>query len=153
HPHVENSSFRTPLRLIYSEALTAGTDVGADAHDRILTSDGIEIEFDHQATTGGRGRLSFLENNGQPGNRMTPDESLRRTHPATMEYLLQMMEDLDITYARSTGAWRPHIGSTRHRYASAIGLTHLRTTTTVTDGSRQQIDIHFHRTASPSSNP
>ncbi len=153
HPRVESSPFQTALRLIYSEALTAGTGAGDDAHDRTLTSGGIEIRFDHQATTGARRRLSFLANNGQRDNRMTPDETLRRTHPATMEYLLQMTDDLDITYARSTGAWRPHVGSTRHRYASAIDLTHLRTTTRATDGSLEQVDIHSHRITSPNSRP
>ncbi len=153
HARVENSQFRNALRLIYGEGLTAGTGAGVEAHDRILTLGDIQIEFDHQSTTGGRGRLSFLEDNEQPGNRMTPDESLRRTHPATMEYLLQMMDDLDITYARSSGAWRPHIGSTRHRYASAIDLTHLRTTVPGADDHPQQVDIHLHRTTSPNSNP
>lgn len=153
HPRVENSQFRDALRLIYGEALTAGTGAGVEVQDRTLVSGNMQIEFDHQATTGGRGRLSFREDNGQPDNRMTPDESLRRTHPATMEYLLRMMEDLDITYVRSTGAWRPHIGSTRHRYASAIDLTHLRTTVAGADGLPQQVDIQLHRTVSPNSNP
>ena len=153
HPRVEGSRFRTALRLIYGESMAAGTGAGIEVHDRILTSGDIRVEFDHQSTTGGRGRLSFRENNGQPNNRMTPDESLRRTHPATMEYLLQMMEDLNITYARSTGAWRPHTGSTRHRYASAIDLTHLRTVVIDPDGTPQQVNIQLHRTESPSSNP
>lgn len=153
HPRVQNSRFRDALRLLYGEELTPGTGTGADAHDRILTSGDTQIEFDHNATTGGRGRLSFRENNGQPGNRMTADESLRRTHPATMEFLLEMMAELNITYVRSTGAWRPHTGSTRHRYASAIDLTQLRTTVLGTDNQPHQVTIHLHRTLSPNSNP
>jgi hypothetical protein len=153
HPRVENSRFRDALRLIYGEQLAPGTGAGASAHDRILTSGDTEIEFDHNATTGGRGRLSFRENNGQPNNRMTADESLRRTHPATMEFLLEMMAELNITYVRSTGAWRPHTGSTRHRYASAIDLTHLRTTVIGADNQPHRVTVHLHRTQSPNSNP
>jgi hypothetical protein len=153
HPRIENSTFRAALRIIYGERLTAGTGNGASLHDRILNSDGREVQFNNQSTTGGRGRLSFREDNGQPGNRMTADETLRRTHPATMEFLLQMMDDLDITYARSTGAWRPHIGSTRHRYASAIDLTHVRTTVNGANNQQHTVTIQFHRVTSPNSNP
>ena len=64
-----------------------------------------------------------------------------------------MMQDLGITYARSTGAWRPHTGSTRHRYASAIDLTHLRTTLPDPNGRQHQVTIHFHRTQSTASPP
>lgn len=153
HPRIQNSTFRTALRIIYGEQLTPGTAAGATLHDRILNSDGREVQFNNQSTTGGRGRFSFREDNGHPGSRMTADETLRRTHPATMEFLLQMMDDLDITYARSTGAWRPHIGSTRHRYASAIDLTHARTTVNGTNNQQHQVTIQFHRTLSANSNP
>ncbi|WP_411851224.1 hypothetical protein ACLB90_01065 [Stenotrophomonas sp. LGBM10] len=153
HPLIQNSTFRDALRIIYGEQLTAGTGAGASPHDRILTSGGREVQFNNQSTTGGRGRFSFREDNGQPGNRMTADETLRRTHPATMEFLLQMMDDLDITYARSTGAWRPHIGSTRHRYASAIDLTHVRTTVNGANNQQHTVTIQFHRVSSPDSNP
>jgi len=64
-----------------------------------------------------------------------------------------MMRDLDITYARGTGAWRPHIGSTRHRYASAIDLTHVRTTVNGANNQQHSVTIQFHRTTSPNSNP
>lgn len=153
HPRVQNSQFQAALQMIYGETLTPGTGAGSDAQDRTLTSEGIEIEFDHQSTTGGRTRLSFLENNGQPSNRMTADESLRRTHPATIEFLIQMMADLNITYARSSGAWRPHVGSTRHRYASAIDLTHLRTNVLGANNQQHRVAIHLHRINSPNSNP
>lgn len=153
HPVVQNSRFRDALRSIYGEQLVAGSGAGLEEHNRVLRSGDIEVEFDHQATNGGRGRLSFCENNGQPNNRMTADEALRRTHPATMEFLLQMMADLDVSYVRSTGAWRPHIGSTRHRYASAIDLTHLRATVPGTNNEQYQVTIHLHRATSPDSNP
>lgn len=153
HPAVQNSRFREAMQIIYGERLVPGTGAGANEQDRVLRAGEIEIEFNHQATNGGRGRLSFRQDNGRPGNRMTSDESLRRTHPATMEFLLQMMQDLGITYARSTGAWRPHTGSTRHRYASAIDLTHLRTTLPDPNGRQHQVTIHFHRTQSTASNP
>lgn len=153
HATVENSRFRDALRIIYGETLTAGTGTGDAAHNRTLTSGDVEVVFDHQSTTGGRGRFSFRENNNRPNNRMSADEALRRTHPATMEFLLQMMDDLDISYARSTGAWRPHIGSTRHRYASAIDLTHARTTVAGANNQQHQVAIQFHRVQSPNSNP
>ncbi|WMJ70890.1 hypothetical protein [Stenotrophomonas sp. 24(2023)] len=153
HPIVQNSDFREALTTIYSEGLTAGTGAGDSAHDRTLGFGEREVQFNHQSTTGGRRRLSFLEDNGQPHNRMTADETLRRTHPATMEFLLRMMDDLDITYARVTGAWRPHIGSTRHRYASAIDLTHVRTTVIGTDGQQHTVTVHFHSGLSMDSNP
>jgi len=88
HPRIQNSDFSAALRIIYGEQLTAGTGAGVGVHDRILNSGGREVEFNNQCTTGGRARLSFREDNGQPGNRMTADETLRRTHPATMEFLL-----------------------------------------------------------------
>lgn len=153
HPRIVGSRFREGLELIYSESLIAGPGTGLEAHDRILRTDTIEVEFDHQSTTGGRGRLSFRQNNGLPDNRMSPGESLRRTHPATMEFLLQMMANLNITYARSTGAWRPHFGSTRHRYATALDITHVRTNVADANNQQQRVDIHFHRTESVSSNP
>jgi len=153
HPTIDNSRFRDALRIIYGEALTAGTGTGDAAHNRTLTSGDMEVVFDHQSTTGGRGRLSFREDNNRPSNRMTADEALRRTHPATMEFLLQMMADLGISYVRSTGAWRPHIGSTRHRYASAIDLTHARTTVNGANNQQHTVTIQFHRTVSPNSDP
>lgn len=153
HPIVQNSAFREALSTIYSEGLTTGTGTGDSTHDRTLAFGEREIQFNHQSTTGGRNRLSFREDNGQPNNRMTADETLRRTHPATMEFLLKMMDDLDIAYARVTGAWRPHIGSTRHRYASAIDLTHVRTTVVGADGQQHFVTIQFHRRLSANSNP
>ncbi|KAF1012767.1 MAG: hypothetical protein GAK31_03984 [Stenotrophomonas maltophilia] len=153
HPTVQNSDFREALTTIYSEGLTVGTGTGESPHDRTLAFGEREIQFNHQSTTGGRSRLSFREDNGQPNNRMTADETLRRTHPATMEFLLKMMRDLNITYARVTGAWRPHIGSTRHRYASAIDLTHVRTTIVGTDGQQHPVAIQFHGALSVDSNP
>jgi hypothetical protein len=153
HTLIRNSRFREPLSVIYSEQLTAGTGAGEEVHNRTLSSGGIELVFDHQCTTGGRGRLSFLEDNSQVGSRMSADEALRRTHPATMEFLLQMMDDLNISYARSTGAWRPHVGSTRHRYASAIDLTHARTMLMDENNQQQRVTIHFNREISPNSNP
>lgn len=153
HPHIQQSDFRAALTTIYSEQLTPGTGAGAAAHDRTLTFNGITIDFNNQSTTGGRARLSFR--NGQPQERMTPDESLRKTHPIAMEYLLQVLTDMEATYARITGAWRPHTGSTRHRYASAIDITHLRTTVTERQeqGQRHDVEIWFHNQNSPSSNP
>ncbi|MGE8225074.1 MAG: hypothetical protein ACN6RK_04720 [Stenotrophomonas sp.] len=153
HPLIVGSRFRAGLELIYGESLAIGPGRGVDAHDRIFRTTTMEIEFDHQSTTGGRGRLSFLEDNGHHGNRMTPDESLRRTHPATTEFLLQMLEVLGISYARITGAWRPHFGSTRHRYATALDITHVRTSVVDANNQQQRVDVHFHRTESASSNP
>ncbi|MBK0056870.1 hypothetical protein [Stenotrophomonas sp. S39] len=153
HPIVQGSAYREALTDLYSEGLNVGSGTGDIAHSRFLTFGGREVEFNHQSTTGGRGRLSFLADNGQPNNRMMADESLRRTHPATMEFLLKMMDDLDITYARVTGAWRPHVGSTRHRYASAIDLTHAKKTVMDENNQPQLVSIHFHSEDSAQSNP
>ena len=153
HPNIVGSRFREALELIYGESMTAGTVPGLDAHDRILTTDTVRVEFDHQSTTGGRGRLSFREDNGQAGNRMTPDESLRRTHPATMEFLFQMMSDLGLHSARSTGAWRPHFGSTRHRYAAALDITEVKAYVRDANDQEHQVTVHFHNRNSPDSNP
>lgn len=153
HPRIARSRFREALELIYGESMTAGTVPGLDAHDRILTTDTVRVEFDHQSTTGGRGRLSFREDNGQAGNRMTPDESLRRTHPATMEFLFQMMSDLGLHSARSTGAWRPHFGSTRHRYAAALDITEVKAYVRDANDQEHQVTVHFHNRNSPDSNP
>src|SRR5690606_28967552 len=128
HPLIQQSDFAAALTTIYGEQLTPGTGTGAAVHDRTLTFNGITVDFNNQSTTGGRARFSFRD--VQPQERMTPDESLRKTHPVAMEYLLQLLTDLEATYARITGAWRPHTGSTRHRYASAIDITHVRTTVT-----------------------
>ena len=153
HPRIVNSRFRNELEAIYGETLTVGTAAGVEAHNRILATETIEVEFNHQSTTGGRARFSFREQNGQQNNRMTSDETLRRTHPATMEFLFQMMADLDIHYARSTGAWRPHHGSTLHRHAAALDITHLRTYVNDANGQRHLVEIHLHVTQSTASNP
>ena len=153
HPVIQNSIYRETLAAIYSEGLTVPTGTGKSPNDRTLNFAGREIEFNNQSTTGGRSTLSFLEDNGQPDHRMTADESLRRTHPATMEFLLKMMDELDITYVRVTGAWRPHVGSTRHRYASAIDLTHVKKNVTDENNQPQLVAIHFHREDSAASYP
>ncbi|MGE8286711.1 MAG: hypothetical protein ACN6RG_02050 [Stenotrophomonas sp.] len=152
HPIIAASRFREALELIYGESLIRGDGAGVEAHDRPLRTETLLVEFDHQSTTGGRGRLSFREDSGMQNNRMTPEESLRRTHPSTMEFLLQMMTDLGVHFARSTGAWRPHYGSTRHRYAAALDVTHMKAN--VVEGNQNhEVEIHFHRAASPESHP
>ncbi len=153
HPLIEASDYREQLRIIYGESLTTNSRPGADLNDRILEHGDKRIEFNHQSTTGGRGRLSFREDNGHAGNRMTADESLRRTHPAAMDFLLRMMHDLDISNIRSTGAWRPHFGSVLHRYASALDITEATATVVSSDEQRHEVTIRFHRTKSSNSHP
>lgn len=153
HPLIVASDYREQLRIIYGERLTTNSRQGADLNDRILEHGEKRIEFNHQSTTGGRGRLSFRDDNGHAGNRMTADESLRRTHPAAMEFLLRMMHDLNISYMRSTGAWRPHFGSVLHRYASSLDLTHADATVADSDGQLHLVKMHFHRDLGKACNP
>lgn len=153
HPLIVASDYREQLSIIYGESLTTNSRPGADLNDRILAHGEKRIEFNHQSTTGGRKRLSFREDNGHAGNRMTADESLRRTHPATMDFLLRMMHDLNISHIRSTGAWRPHFGSVLHRYASALDITEATSTIVTSDEQRHEVRIWFHRTNSPNSHP
>ncbi|HEL2980669.1 TPA: hypothetical protein UMB92_003553 [Stenotrophomonas maltophilia] len=153
HPLIEASDYREQLRIIYGERLMMNSARDAHLLDRVLEHGDKRIEFNHQSTTGGRGRLSFREDNGHAGNRMTADESLRRTHPAAMEFLLRMMHDLDISHIRSTGAWRPHFGSVLHRYASALDITEATATIVSNDEQRHEVTIQFHRTNSPNSHP
>jgi len=153
HPLIEASDYREQLRIIYGESLTTNSRPGADLNDRILEHGDKRIEFNHQSTTGGRGRLSFREDNGHAGNRMTADESLRRTHPAAMDFLLRMMHDLDISNIRSTGAWRPHFGSVLHRYASALDITKAEATVADNDGRLNRVEVLFHRNLGKECNP
>jgi len=153
HPLIEASDYREQLRIIYGESLTTNSRPGADLNDRILEHGAKRIEFNHQSTTGGRGRLSFREDNGHAGNRMTADESLRRTHPAAMEFLLRMMHDLDISHIRSTGAWRPHFGSVLHRYASALDITKAEAAVADNDGRLNRVEVLFHRNLGKECNP
>lgn len=153
HPRIDSSRFRELLRTIYGETLIHGAGTGTERHDRILRTDTIEIQFNNQSTTGGRSSLSFQERGGDVAQRMTSDEALRRTHPATMEFLLQMMAELEMTYCRCTGAWRPHFGSTRHRYAASIDVTQFRKTIVAGDGLRHEVDVYMNRNTSSDSNP
>ncbi|PTA70608.1 hypothetical protein C9412_15685 [Stenotrophomonas sp. Nf1] len=153
HPLIEASDYREQLRIIYGERLTMNSAHDAHLHDRIFEHGDKRIEFNHQSTTGGRGRLSFREDNGHAGNRMTADESLRRTHPAAMEFLLRMMHDLDISHIRSTGAWRPHFGSVLHRYASALDITKAEAAVADNDGRLSRVEVRFHRELGKECNP
>lgn len=150
HPAVTGSAYRQVLESLYREQFPESA-----AHLVNLTSDNgtRTIEFDPMATSGGRATRSFLVDNGQPSGLMTARESLRRTHPRTVERLLATMAALNIHYARSTGAWRPHYGSTLHRYASALDVTHLRTRVTEENGAATEVRIRLHRTLDTEANP
>lgn len=141
HPTVINSAFREALEAIYQEHLQ-------ESQQHALTGSigsSVRINFDPQATNGGRSTRSFLANNGQPSAMMTAGESLRRTYPRTIELLFEMMTALNINYARSTGAWRPHYGSTLHRYAAALDITDLYTRVP-TQGGDIEVRIRLNRT-------
>lgn len=150
HSAVTGSTYREVLESLYREQFPESA-----AHAVNLTSDNgtRTIEFDPMATSGGRTTRSFLADNGQPSGLMTARESLRRTHPRTVERLLTAMAALNIHYVRSTGAWRPHYGSTLHRYASALDVTHLRTRVTEEDGTATEVRIRMHRVEDPEANP
>ncbi len=150
HPAITGSTYRQVLESLYREQLPESA-----THIVNLTSDNgtRTIEFDSQATFGGRSTCSFLANDGQPTGLMTAGESLRRTHPRTVEKILAAMTALNIHYARSTGAWRPHTGSTLHRYASALDITHLYTRVTEQDGTATEVRIRLHRVEDPEANP
>ncbi|KAA6125209.1 hypothetical protein [Cupriavidus cauae] len=144
HPIVVASVNRIALEAIYSESLSP---VSVDENSRHLEHRGRTIYFDATATQGGRNTLGFAGDMA-----MTADECLRKTHPSVMEFWLTTMSELNINYARVTGAWRPHTGSTRHRYSLALDLTHLRALRD-DDGALVEVDIHLHREIGSDANP
>ena len=150
HPAITGSTYRQVLETLYREQFPESA-----THTVTLTSDNgtRTVEFNPMATVGGRTTRTFLANNGQPSGLMTARESLRRTHPLTAEKLLAAMTTLNIHYALSTGAWRPHYGSTLHRYASALDVTHLRTRVNEENGTATEVRIHLHRIEDPEANP
>ncbi|WP_454725575.1 MULTISPECIES: hypothetical protein [Cupriavidus] len=136
HPAVTASPHRAALERIYREDLTAnGTTL-------VLTVPGTDkkVYFVADSTNGGSGFAKSFLHNGP----MSRQESLRRTHPKVMAFLLEAMQILGLHYVRITGVWRPHTGSTRHRYASALDITHIRTMTTGPDGMPIEVKCHFN---------
>ncbi|WP_197342661.1 hypothetical protein [Ralstonia solanacearum] len=144
HASVTNSPNRIALEQIYGEHLTP---VGQTAARELQLADRT-ILFEAMSTEGGRQTQGFTD-----ANLMTADECLRKTHPSVLDWWLSAMQAQHITYARSTGAWRPHTGSTRHRYSLALDITHLRTTVPGENGENIAVEIHLHRIQGADANP
>jgi hypothetical protein len=146
HPTIVESAHRAALEIIYSEQLT----VVPEGRTLNLEDPPRKIQFDDIATSGGSQKSNSFNSNSL----MSRDETLRRTHPIAMEFLLDAMQDLGLSFARVTGAWRPHTGSTRHRYAAALDLTHIRKKIETSSGV-VDIECWFNRTSSSdqASNP
>ncbi|CAJ0705457.1 hypothetical protein LMG19089_03846 [Ralstonia edaphis] len=136
HPSITGSVNRAALEQIYGEHLVPD---GQTATRELQLTNRI-VRFEAMSTQGGRQTQGFAD-----ANLMTADECLRKTHPSVLDWWLSAMQALNITYARSTGAWRPHTGSTRHRYSLALDITHLRTVATGSDGNDVTVEIHLHR--------
>jgi hypothetical protein len=118
-------NIRRALDQIYTEKLKPYRDeLGRDGLKLTWSSNSgadMSIEFDNQATDGGHTyAYSFTSN-----EKMSRSESLRRTHPSVFIWWLKAMEEIKATGARITGAWRPHTGSTRHRYSVALDVADL----------------------------
>lgn len=147
HPTIAASAHRAALEDIYGERLTA------EGNARILNLPAVarQVYFDSMSTSGGSQNAKSFQNNFM----MSRNECLRRTHPTVLEFLLETMQSLNLHYARVTGAWRPHTGSVRHRYASALDLTHMRTRVEGSNGQPIEVEYRFHRTDAPGpdSNP
>lgn len=123
HADITASTYRTALETVYSEAMTHGTGTGNQHQRRLIFQDGTtqrEVNFIHSSTAGARGTHSFSTSTA-----MTSDEAIRRVHPSVFVYWLQAMHDLNITYTRVGSAWRPHTGSTRHRYSLALDFNEI----------------------------
>lgn len=91
--------------------------------------------------------LISCEWNGSPEGRYGLLCTELPQHPCL--HIIPLLIDMDTTHARTTGAWRPHTGSTRHRYASAIDITHIQTTVTEGQGQRHDVGIWFHNQSPP----
>lgn len=123
HADITASTYRTALETVYGETMTKGTGTGNQHQRRLIFQDGTtqrEVNFIHSSTAGARGTNCFSSSTA-----MTSDEAIRRVHPSVLVYWLQVMHDLDITYTRIGSAWRPHTGSTRHRYSLALDFNEI----------------------------
>ncbi|MDF3865647.1 hypothetical protein P3W53_14280 [Pseudomonas denitrificans (nom. rej.)] len=146
HPSIQESTHKLILEKIYKEELIASGN-----SRKLLYEDGErEIEFAHDSTDGGTLKARSFQNQLA----MSRDECLRRTHPSVMSFILDCTHDLNFRYIKITGAWRPHTGSTRHRYASALDVTEVRTEPTEEYGNTE-VYIRFNRLIfpGPDSNP
>jgi type VI secretion system secreted protein VgrG len=123
---VQNSTHRTILENFYREAMIVSGNsrrltfrFGTETRDR-------EIFFDEGGTFGARQTLSFSSQTN-----MTASEAIRRIHPDVWDYWVSAMQTLDLTYSKIGSAWRPHIGSTYHRYSVALDFNDTRGMLTV----------------------
>jgi len=126
HTRVQNSTHRTILENFYREAMTVSGNsrrltfrFGTETRDR-------EIFFDEGGTFGARQTLSFSSQTN-----MTASEAIRRIHPDVWDYWVSAMQTLNLTYSKIGSAWRPHIGSTYHRYSVALDFNDTRGMLTV----------------------
>ena len=116
HRLIQHSSYKDALEKIYQARLTH-----VNVHGRKLTlhtnggKNSHTIEFPEDGTKGAR--LTFSYENQ---NFMRADEAIRRIHPSVWDYWFDVMEEQKITYNRLGSGWRPHLGSTFHRYSLAL---------------------------------
>ncbi|MGM3277951.1 hypothetical protein [Ralstonia sp. 24A2] len=115
HSVVTASANRAALEMIYGEQL-----IVVGQHGRRLQIDDRTIEFQEGATEGGRQTFGFADNTN-----MTASECIRKAYPKVFDWWLQSMTTLRLSSATVSSTWRPHTGSTRHRYSLALDLVYL----------------------------
>lgn len=140
HPDIVASTYKTALEKIYSEDMTVGGKT--EPHQRILEfTDGSttrKIDFINSSTAGARKTKSFSNDAN-----MASDEAIRRTHPSVFAYWLETMHALDITYTRVGSTWRPHLGSTRHRYSLALDYNEITANVVVDEKTQQKESVEI----------
>ncbi len=134
HAAVTSSTSRAALELIYGEQLTVFAQ-----HGRRLQLDGKTIEFEAGATAGGRQTLGFADD-----THMTASECLRKAYPNVFDWWWQSMATLRLSNAIVSSTWRPHQGSTLHRYSLALDLKNLTGLVDISPTETASISIHLH---------
>lgn len=142
HTVISGSANRAALELIYGEQLAV---VGQ--HGRRLQIADKAVEFQEDATAGGRSTLGFADNTN-----MTASECIRKAHPTVFDWWLRSMTTLRLSNAMVSSTWRPHKGSTRHRYSLALDLVLLTGLVDVSATETTSATIRLNQDT-PSSNP
>lgn len=75
---------------------------------------------------------------------MTASECLRKAYPNVFDWWWQSMETLRLSSATVSSTWRPHTGSTRHRYSLALDINYLTGLVDVSPTEIASTTIHLH---------
>lgn len=142
HAVITASVNRAALEMIYGEQLAV---VGQ--HGRRLQVDNRVVEFQEGATEGGRATLGYTDNTN-----MTASECIRKAHPTVFDWWLRSMTTLRLSSSTVSSTWRPHKGSTRHRYSLALDLVYLTGLVDVSPTQTTSATVWLNR-LQPISNP